>query len=381
MFEAVASLSGYLMNFIYSLVQNYGVAIIIFTLLIKLILLPFTIKQQKSLEEAQELQPIIQELQRKYGNDQQKFAEEYQKLLKSRNTSMMSSMGCSGCLINLIQLPILLGMFYMLVNPLTHIVKIDEDKINEYKNEINTQRMNAAVASIKAKSDEYTDVELEEMLEKARKASYVDSRYYEIDIIKDHELLNISDEEKEKLDIDMEFFGINLCDVAANNTANKLLLIIPVLSTLFTYLSLWISTYFNKKKGIKTPKPEDSEIPMPDMRVMNIMMPVMIGYAAYAIPQGVGLYWATSNMLGVIQLVALKLVFDKDLFKKKEPLNNIKYTVVDDKKDNKKKENSINKVSEKSEDYETCTDLTVIKKNNNKKNNKNKKKSKNKKKK
>ena len=81
MLNAIASLFGYLMNFIYLLVQNYGLAIIIFTILVKLLLLPLTIKQQKSLERAQEMQPLMQELQRKYGNDQQKFAEEYQKLL------------------------------------------------------------------------------------------------------------------------------------------------------------------------------------------------------------------------------------------------------------------------------------------------------------
>ena len=112
MFNAIASLFGYLMNFIYGLVQNYGLAIIIFTVLVKLLLLPFTIKQQKSLQKTQELQPLMQELQRKYGNDQQKFMEEYNKLLKSKNMNMMSGMGCSGCILSLIQIPIVLGMFW-----------------------------------------------------------------------------------------------------------------------------------------------------------------------------------------------------------------------------------------------------------------------------
>lgn len=267
MFNAIASLFGYLMNFIYGLVQNYGLAIIIFTVLVKLLLLPFTIKQQKSLQKTQELQPLMQELQRKYGNDQQKFMEEYNKLLKSKNMNMMSGMGCSGCILSLIQIPIVLGMFYMMMNPLTHILKMDQNLINQYKEEID--------------------------------ASSIDPRYYEIAIIKEKDLMNL------------DFLGINLGDSAINNKTNYSMLIIPVLSTLFTYLSLYLTSKYNKKKGIQTPKPEDSEIPMPNMQLMNIMMPLMTGYIAYSVPQGVGLYWATSNLIGVIQMVVMRAISDK----------------------------------------------------------------------
>lgn len=267
MFNAIASLFGYLMNFIYGLVQNYGLAIIIFTVLVKLLLLPFTIKQQKSLQKTQELQPLMQELQRKYGNDQQKFMEEYNKLLKSKNMNMMSGMGCSGCILSLIQIPIVLGMFYMMMNPLTHILKMDQNLINQYKEEID--------------------------------ASSIDPRYYEIAIIKEKDLMNL------------DFLGINLGDSAINNKTNYSMLIIPVLSTLFTYLSLYLTSQYNKKKGIQTPKPEDSEIPMPNMQLMNIMMPLMTGYIAYSVPQGVGLYWATSNLIGVIQMVVMRAISDK----------------------------------------------------------------------
>lgn len=278
MFNGIASLFGYLMNFIYGIVQNYGLAIIIFTILVKLILLPFTIKQQKSLQKTQELQPLMQELQRKYGNDQQKFMEEYNKLLKSKNMNMMSGMGCSGCLISLIQIPIVLGMFYMMMNPLTHIMKMDADLINQYKEEVSQIRE-------------------------------VDSRYYEIDIIKEKGLMNL------------DFLGINLGDSAIHNKENYYMLIIPVLSTVFTYLSLYLTSLYNKKKGIQTPKPEDSEVPMPDMRVMNIMMPLMTGYIAYSVPQGVGLYWATSNLIAVIQTVITRAIMDKKELKEKEEVN------------------------------------------------------------
>ena len=377
MLDAIASLFGYLMNFIYAIVQNYGVAIIIFTILVKLLLLPSTLKQQKSMEKAQEMQPLVQELQRKYGNDQQRFAEEYQKLLQSKNMSMMSSMGCSGCLINFIQLPILLGMFYMMVNPLTHIMKIDETKIEEYKNEINTARMNQAIAQLEANSGDYVGMEYNTMIENAKKASYVDPRYYEIDIIKDSELLELTPEEKKKLDIDMNFFGINLCDIAQKNTTNKVLLIIPILSTLFTYLSLHITNMINKKKGIVQPKPEDSDIPMPDMRVMNIMMPLMLGYVAYSVPQGVGLYWTTSNLLGVIQIIALRLVFDKGETKANDgTITDVKYKIIHD---DETKQKEVTEKQEKNNQSPVVENKSNVKNSNQKSSNNKKKKNKKKK--
>lgn len=355
MIRAIASIFGYLMNFIYSIVENYGIAIIIFTILTKLILLPLTLKQQKSLEGAQKIQGKMQELQKKYANDQQKFMEEYQKLLKENNMSMMSSMGCSGCLLNLIQLPILLGMFYMMVSPLTHILKLDSEEILKYKEEINSNRMNATIVQIEANSGDYTPAQYEEQIKYAKEATYVDERYYELDVMNERNL------------IDMDFLGINLGDVASRNKENKGLMIIPVLSAVFTYLSLAISSYYTQKNQGKTYKQqmEESEIPMPDMRVMNVMMPIMMGYIAYTIPQGVGLYWATSNVLGVIQQVSLRKLYNKEI----KDVKTLEDKIVE--------ENEIkNAIEIPLEKVETTTNNVKdnpIKTNNNEKNNNNKK--------
>lgn len=304
MLNFIAGICGYLMNFICSIVQNYGLAIVVFTILVKLLLIPLTHKQQKSLEKAQKMQTIMQDLQKKYGNDQERFMLEYQKALKENDMNMLTGMGCSGCLINLIQLPILLGMFYMMVSPLTHIMKMDQEEILKYKNEIIDARKQLAIEQLyevsgDLLSEEGIKTEIAKINE-ADDSNYIDPRYYEIDIIKENKLMNL------------EFFGINLGDVAAKNKDNKALLIIPGLSMLFTYLSLAINNVINKRKGIVQPKPEDMEVPMPDMRVMNVMMPLMLGYVAYSIPQGVGLYWALSNFIGVIQIVVQRMILDPE---------------------------------------------------------------------
>lgn len=300
MLEFIAGFFGYVMNFIYNLVQNYGLAIILFTIFIKILLLPLTIKQQKSMEKMQELQPLYQELQRKYGNDSQRLALEYQKLLKEKNMSMGASMGCSSCLLQLVQFPIILGLFYMMVSPLTYILKLPEDQIATYKQDLNTYYAEAAIQKAEDSGEILTEAKINEYMS----GDYLKNlRYHELVIAKQQNLFN------------MDFLGINLGDIASENKGNYLLWILPFMCTLVTFTSLQISNKDMKKKQeemLKTNTTEkslttkDEEIPMPNMAVMNVMMPFMTGYIAFIAPQGLGLYWTTNSVLQLIQMTILK---------------------------------------------------------------------------
>lgn len=306
MLSFIASVFGYAMSFIYGLVQNYGIAIILFTVLVKIILLPLTIKQQKSMEKMQELQPLYQELQRKYGNDQQRLSLEYQKLLKEKNMNMMSGMGCSGCLLQLIQFPIILGLFYMMVSPLTYILKLPQEEIDQYKQNLNSYYASQIIESKQNSGETLTEAEIAEI----NSGDYLqNSRYHELVIAKQEKLFN------------MQFLGINLGDIANENRANFLLYIIPVLCMGITFISLRMSSKTldeaKKKENIKANNDEkgmttaNEEMPMPDMRVMNTMMPIMTGYIAFIAPQGLGLYWTTNSLLQLIQMRVLKKMKDK----------------------------------------------------------------------
>ena len=306
MLSFIASVFGYAMSFIYGLVQNYGIAIILFTVLVKIILLPLTIKQQKSMEKMQELQPLYQELQRKYGNDQQRLSLEYQKLLKEKNMNMMSGMGCSGCLLQLIQFPIILGLFYMMVSPLTYILKLPQEEIDQYKQNLNSYYASQIIESKQNSGETLTEAEIAEI----NSGDYLqNSRYHELVIAKQEKLFN------------MQFLGINLGDIANGNRGNFLLYIIPVLCMGITFISLRMSSKTldeaKKKENIKANNDEkgmttaNEEMPMPDMRVMNTMMPIMTGYIAFIAPQGLGLYWTTNSLLQLIQMRVLKKMKDK----------------------------------------------------------------------
>lgn len=107
---------GYLLTFIFNLVGNYGVSLIILTVLVKLILYPLYFKQIKSTSSMSSIQPKMKALQEKYANDREKLNEEMSKLYKEENFNPMG-----GCLPMLIQFPIIMGLFALLRNPMKYI--------------------------------------------------------------------------------------------------------------------------------------------------------------------------------------------------------------------------------------------------------------------
>lgn len=116
MTKIIAIPLGYLLNGIYGLVNNYGLAIIILTLIIRLAILPLYSKQLKSTQQMQAIQPKVNEIKAKYGKDQQKMNEKMQELYAEHKINPVA-----GCLPLLIQLPIIWGLFGLLRDPVAYI--------------------------------------------------------------------------------------------------------------------------------------------------------------------------------------------------------------------------------------------------------------------
>ena len=117
---------GFIMWGIYYLVKNYGIAILLFTLVTKILLFPLSVKQQKNTAMMSAFQPKLQALQKKYANNQQKLQEEQMKLYAEEGINPMSS-----CLPMLIQFPVLFGIIDVVYRPLTHIMHFSKDMIAE----------------------------------------------------------------------------------------------------------------------------------------------------------------------------------------------------------------------------------------------------------
>ena len=109
---------GWLLNQLYSLLGDYGVAMILFAIIVQLVLLPITAKSKKSMMKMSRLQPRIQEIQRKYADDKQKQNEAIQQLQKEEGASM----GCGGCLWSLVPLLILIPLFTVIREPIRYLL-------------------------------------------------------------------------------------------------------------------------------------------------------------------------------------------------------------------------------------------------------------------
>lgn len=289
----LAGIFGYLLNLIYGVVNNYGLAIILFTIAVQIILLPFSIKQQKTMIKNNKIQAKVKELQEKYKNDQVRLGQETMDLYKAEKMSP-----CSGCLGSILQLILFVSIFYLVRQPLTYMERLDADKINQYveKYQISQQ-----------------------------------SNYKEIDIIREAKKAG-----DDSISIDMNFLGIDLSNVPSRNWGDPTVYIIPGLYVISSIISMRITMNAGKKKLTKEEKEEeerkkreqkalikadDDDDDFDTVEAMNkqmmFMMPIMAVSVALVAPLGLALYWLINNISSTIQ----RMIINR-FVKSKEEENN-----------------------------------------------------------
>ena len=273
----ISNFFGYILNWLYNTVgQNYGVAIILFTLLIRIVLLPITFKQQKSMKKSTELQSKIKEIQFKYKNNQEQMQKEIMDLYKRENVSPFS-----GCLSAILQLIIILSVFWLISKPLTYMKKIDSGIIENYKNEIIQESEGKKI-----------------------------SNYYEIEIIEKKSA------QDDNVKINMDFLGLDLSKVPGQNMNDYKVYIIPALYIVSSIASMKLMT--NKKKDKRKAIGDGSEkttVEEPDMseqmtKSMSMITPIMAVSIAFIAPLGLALYWFISNLLMIIERTVITKYVD-----------------------------------------------------------------------
>ena len=289
MLDICASIFGYLLNFLYDKIGNYGIAIILFTILVKLILLPISVKQQKTMKKTAKVQAELKILQEKYSNDQVRLGQETMDLYNRENLSPFA-----GCLGSIVQMILILSVFFLVSRPLTFMRHLDTELIAKYQSEVIAENEEAA-------------------------------RYPEIAIIK------MKGPQDENVNINMNFFGLDLSDVPSQNYTDWKVYIIPGLYVITSVISTKLTTAMNKKKqeekDSKEPivvkkevKPNDKDKALEvtkkednkDLDTMDevnkqmaIMMPLMSVSIALIAPLGLALYWLVSNLLSIVERIVL----------------------------------------------------------------------------
>ena len=292
-FDLITVPMGYIIEMIYKLVQNYGLSIIIFTVIIKIILLPLNVKSQKAMKKQQKIQPILAELQKKYANDQQKLQTEMMKLYKDNGVSMTG-----GCLPMLIQFPILIGLYNVIRSPLIYLLHIN---IND---PAVVDKINNIIALMTEKFPE----------ELGSFAGYNAEKLFGIGQI---QLATWSEkvlDAAEAWSINFNFLGLNLAELPSkaityltqgdfSQMGTIALLIIPALAIFTT----WLSMYQTQKMSGQT-QSDNQAAQM--SKTMNMMMPIMTGFFAFTLPSGMGVYWIAANLIQMGQQYILNKYFD-----------------------------------------------------------------------
>lgn len=287
---------GYLMSWIYNLVGNYGLAIIIFTVVTKLLLFPVNYKTQKSSARMRLLNPRLEKLRKSYSNNPTKLQEEQQKLYQQEGINPMAS-----CLPSMIQFLVLFGVLDVVYKPLTHILRLGSS-VRENAIEMASKLLTDGGGKAISMTDLRCELRAMEQINAAGNAGKFEGLGS-----------NVLDKISE-FSSHFQIFGADLGktpkfmpDVWTKEST--ILFLIPIFSGI-AQLLYTVYTQIHQKK---------TNPGMPNMGCMNIMlytMPLMSVWFAYMVPAGVGFYWIWSSVFSFLITFFLNKYFTDERVEK-----------------------------------------------------------------
>lgn len=265
---------GWVMDLIYQVVQSYGWAIVLFTVLVRVVMLPFSIKQQKSTARMQAYQPMINEINKKWAGDKQKQQEELMRLQEEYGFSPTA-----GCLPMLLTMLVLFGVIDVVYKPLQHILRIPADLIEQARQAMdianNYMTQNVMIAKLQADPNAAGGIFSAEQIEKITSFNF-------------------------------HFLGIDLSQMPRFEFTPEALplLVFPILSVLTMFLSNFIITRMSGQEMTGA------------MKWMPWIMSLMFVYFGFTVPVGFSLYYTASNVVMLVQSIILKKMYDPEEMKK-----------------------------------------------------------------
>lgn len=318
----VASLLGYIMNGIYWLLENVGIpsiglSIILFTIVIYMLLMPMTIKQQKFSKLQAVMQPEINKIQKKYkgkNNDQaamMKMNEETQAVYAKYGVSPMGS-----CLQLIIQMPILFALYRVIWNIPAYVTSVKNAFMPLAQSLLKlsgAQEFMAEIAKTNAVAfEEMTELTLIDVLYKFKPADWTSLAEKFPDI---SEIITRTQSTVDEMNY---FLGLNIADaplqifLAAVSSGAILLAIGAALIPILSGLSQWLSAKLMSTNTNQTSAGNSQADQMANtMKTMNTVMPLMSAAFCLTLPVGMGIYWIAGAVIRTIQQVVINKSLDK----------------------------------------------------------------------
>lgn len=291
----------WLVRLFYNLTNSYGVALILFTLVIKLIMLPFQMKSKKSMMRMSRVSGQMQELQKRYAKNQAKLQEEMQKLYEEEGVNPMS-----GCLWSLIPFPILIALYSIIRQPITHFMMLSKDVLQ-------TVVQSAADAGVNL-----TNIV---MMDKATGAPalkdglYQMAAYGQINLVKAVQEMGLSTPEG-WFDMNYNFLGLDLT-ATPWEYVKSFTFTWAVIGVILIPILAGLSQFVVSKLTMKT-QPQADAAGGASMKSMMYMMPLMSVYIAFIMPAALGVYWIAQSVFSLIQEAILNKTFSAKLSEEEE---------------------------------------------------------------
>ena len=291
---------GYLMDWLYQITGNYGVALILFAVIVQLVLLPITAKSKKSTMKMSRLQPRIKDIQTRYGHDQQKQNELIQKLYQEEGVSMGG-----GCLWSFVPLFILLPLYTVVRQPIVYMLHENLEVAEQIVEAIRS--VNAGLFS----GNNYYD----QIVAANYIAEYADVVKAAVPEISARTLEGIN----------FGFLGINLGQIPQFNIfgstwawdwAHLGAFLIALLSAGNQVITMKVTQKLNNsvitdEKGIQDKETAENSQSAQSMKMMTYTMPLMMLWIGFTVPAGLSLYWFIGGIVRTIEDVILTLRYRK----------------------------------------------------------------------
>ena len=281
---------GYLLSWLYQLTTNYGLALIIFAVIVQLVLLPITAKSKKSMMKMSRLTPKIQAIKEKYANDQQKQNEAIQKLQQEEGATM----GCGGCLWSFVPMLILLPLYQVVRQPLVYLLHVDVDTANQI-----IEIIKAADGTLFGSNNYY-----DQIVAAANIAQYAAAIKEAIPAISEAALEGIN---FGFLQIDLGTIpNFNVFAWTAFSWANIGAFLIPVISAGSQVLQMFISRKMNNsvvtdKNGLQDKETAEKSQADQSSKMMMWMMPIMSLWIGFTVPAALSLYWFVGGVVRTVE--------------------------------------------------------------------------------
>jgi YidC/Oxa1 family membrane protein insertase len=299
-FDFIAIPLGWLMRLIYSGIPQYLIAIFLFTLIVRVLLFPLSLKTQKSQADRARLAPRLERLKKKYEKDPKKLQEKQMALYEKHGVSMTG-----GCMPMLVQMLVLFGIISVIYSPLAHLTTIPDKVIDASV---------TAVTSTVEGDGKVKENELKGYYREMRMLNNLEA--FEPDVLAEIEKAGYTKEqavayvgEMKTFSDNFKFFGKNLLENPWNSKGFggiNLLWLIPLLSGITAFLSSWLSMHYTKQATAA----ENQQAQGCSNVMMLVWMPAFSLFITFTVPAGVGVYWICSNLIALLQTFVLNKIYN-----------------------------------------------------------------------